>query len=166
MSDELDLAKVCRKHNIRIQIFNAWYDDNKEWPFIGSLLDVNYHREAIIKGLTYKQGIGFLGPALQKNTLWALSERKRVFQGRHPDMVRAKYWTKPTVADVMYSVLSDADPYIHGYSFLEWCDNHGMNNDSIKALEMYNQCVSTGRQLMKHMSMSVIEELAQAAQEY
>lgn len=49
----------------------------------------------------------------------------------------AEQHKKPTPFDVLYSIVMD-NP--HGMLFEEWCEEYGYNNDSIKALKIYEAC--------------------------
>jgi len=48
---------------------------------------------------------------------------------------------KPTYADVMYCLLSDAQSVCNGESFEDFCNDFGYDSDSRKAEAAYNGCV-------------------------
>jgi hypothetical protein len=52
---------------------------------------------------------------------------------------------RPTVADVMYSLMSDSNAEEHTFS--DWCDCYGYDNDSIAALNIYKACRKIARKL-------------------
>lgn len=57
---------------------------------------------------------------------------------------------KPKIADVLYSLFMDA--YAADYNFDEWCESGGYSNDSIKALNIYKQCLDTATRLRKYFT--------------
>lgn len=57
---------------------------------------------------------------------------------------------KPTIADVLYSLFSDARAA--DFNFADWCDEYGYSDDSLKALNMYKACLETGTALRKYFS--------------
>lgn len=88
----------------------------------------------------YKTGLGLRGrgkywPALGKVV------------GQHP--------VKPSIADVMHSLLLDAD--CTNQSFQDWCDEYGYNSDSIKDLNIYKACCDTAVALRKYLTREQIE---------
>lgn len=71
---------------------------------------------------------------------------------------------KPTIADVLYSLFTDASAA--DYNFSDWCDTFGYSDDSIKALNTYKACLETATALRKYFSpdqrkaiQSIIEEM-------
>lgn len=57
---------------------------------------------------------------------------------------------KPIIADVLYSLFSDASAADE--NFVDWCANYDYSDDSIKALNIYKQCLETATALRKHFS--------------
>lgn len=55
---------------------------------------------------------------------------------------------KPTVADVLYSLFMDASATDE--NFHDWCSNYGYSDDSIKAMNIYKQCLEIATALRKH----------------
>lgn len=70
----------------------------------------------------------------------------------------------PCAADVIYSLLSDAEAC--DTSFSDWCENFGYSNESIKALNTYLSCEKTGRSLRKVFSTKQVAELREALTDY
>jgi hypothetical protein len=71
---------------------------------------------------------------------------------------------KPTIADVLYSLFTDASAA--DYNFSDWCDTFGYSDDSIKALNTYKACLEIATALRKYFSpdqrkaiQSIIEEM-------
>lgn len=57
---------------------------------------------------------------------------------------------KPAVADVLHSLFMDASAADQNFS--DWCADYGYSDDSIKALNIYKQCLETATALRKHLS--------------
>jgi hypothetical protein len=74
------------------------------------------------------------------------------------------YTVAPTQASVLYCLLSDAD--CGNYTFDEFCDNLGYDNDSRKALETYLCCQETNTKLNKFFSRGTINHLQELLQDY
>lgn len=70
----------------------------------------------------------------------------------------------PCAADVIYSLLSDAEAC--DTSFSDWCENFGYSNDSIKAFNTYRACEETGHSLRKVFSTKQVAELREALTDY
>ena len=70
----------------------------------------------------------------------------------------------PKVADVLYSLLSDASA--EQRSFHEWCSDYGYSLDSISALNVYRACLDTAHALHKCFSDELLEELRDLLAEY
>jgi len=64
---------------------------------------------------------------------------------------------KPTVADVMYSLISDASAAY--YNFADWCDEYGYSDDSISAMNIYKACLETATALRKHIGRETLEQV-------
>jgi hypothetical protein len=75
-----------------------------------------------------------------------------------------RYVAAPTSASVLYSLLSDASCVEYG--FLDFCDNLGYSNDSIKALDMFKACEVTARDLKKAFTSEQLETLNELLQGY
>lgn len=68
------------------------------------------------------------------------------------------------VKSVMYSLLLDGD--CASYNFNDFCDNYGYDNDSIKALKIYNECINTSKKLHNMFSENELKELQELLQDY
>lgn len=96
----------------------------------------------------YYTGLGLRGPRTERvwdngpepsrgTLLW-----ERLEASRKP--------VKPKIADVLFSLFMDADAA--DYNFDEWCESGGYSNDSIKALNLYKQCLDTATRLRKYFT--------------
>ena len=70
----------------------------------------------------------------------------------------------PKVADVLYSLLSDASA--EQRNFHEWCSDYGYSLDSISALNVYRACLDTAAALRKCFSNELLAELRDLLAEY
>lgn len=67
-----------------------------------------------------------------------------------PDAWGQRKPKKPSVADVLYALFMDASA--SDYNFSDWCDEYGYSDDSIKALNVYKDCLDTATALRKYFS--------------
>jgi len=70
----------------------------------------------------------------------------------------------PKVADILYSLLSDASA--EQRNFHEWCSDYGHSLDSISALNAYRACLDTAAALRKCFSNELLAELQDLLAEY
>ena len=70
----------------------------------------------------------------------------------------------PKVADVMYSLLTDASA--EQRNFYEWCSDYGYSLDSISALNAYRANLDTAHALHKCFSDELLAELRDLLAEY
>jgi len=70
----------------------------------------------------------------------------------------------PKVADILYSLLSDASA--EQRNFHEWCSDYGHSLDSINALNAYRACLDTAAELRKCFSYELLAELNNLLAEY
>ena len=70
----------------------------------------------------------------------------------------------PKVADILYSLLSDASA--EQRNFHEWCSDYGHSLDSISALNAYRACLDTAAALRKCFSYELLAELQDLLAEY
>ena len=70
----------------------------------------------------------------------------------------------PLVADILYSLLSDASA--EQRNFHEWCSDYGHSLDSISALNAYRACLDTAAELRKCFSYELLAELNTLLAEY
>ena len=70
----------------------------------------------------------------------------------------------PKVADVLYSLLTDASA--EQRNFYEWCSDYGYSLDSISALNVYRANLDTAHALRKCFSDELLAELRDLLAEY
>lgn len=66
----------------------------------------------------------------------------------------------PTVADVMYCVLSDASARHHG-NFEDWVSEYGYDEDSRRAEQIYHRCLKTAYDLVDYFGEDIVRQLEQ-----
>lgn len=71
--------------------------------------------------------------------------------------------TRPTVADVLYSLFSDATAADENFS--DWCANYGYSDDSIKALNIYKACTETAQNLRRQFDPATRAQIQTIIQE-
>ena len=74
------------------------------------------------------------------------------------------FYAPPKVADVLYSLLSDASA--EQRNFHEWCSDYGYSTDSISALNVYRSCLDTAATLRKCFSNELLATLRDLLAEY
>ena len=70
---------------------------------------------------------------------------------------------KPSIADVMHCLISDAD--CANENFHDWCDNFGYSNDSIKALNTYKACLEIATALRKYIPRETLDAVREAVKD-
>lgn len=71
--------------------------------------------------------------------------------------------TKPTVADVLHSLILDASAA--DMNFTEWCNDYGYSDDSISALNTYQACVKAGTILRKYFDRATLERIRELTED-
>ena len=71
---------------------------------------------------------------------------------------------RPKVANVLHSLILDASAADE--NFHDWCDNYGYSNDSIKAMNIYKECLETAQVLRKHFSLDTLRQVRELLQDY
>ena len=84
---------------------------------------------------------------------------------RHkPDSWGKRKPKKPKVADVLHSLILDASAADE--NFLDWCENYGFSDDSIKAMNTYKACLETAVVLRKHFPPDTLRTVRELLQDY
>ena len=74
------------------------------------------------------------------------------------------FYAPPKVADILYSLLSDASA--EQRNFYEWASDYGHSLDSINALNAYRDCLDTAATLRKCFSNELLATLRDLLAEY
>lgn len=80
-------------------------------------------------------------------------------------MGRGHGGAEPTIADVLSCLLSDASGYDNAQSFLDWCAEFGLDDDSRKALATFRACERISRRLRRLLG-DRFDELLEASADY
>lgn len=70
----------------------------------------------------------------------------------------------PDNAGIMYSLLMDSEA--SDYSFSEWCNNFGLDSDSISAFNTYQQCEKIAKELNSLFSREELQQMREALRDY
>lgn len=80
-------------------------------------------------------------------------------------LAATKQWiTPPSPAIVLHSLLMDAR--VGEESFDDFCDNLGYDNDSVSALNVYQECSKTTKRIKKLFTTEQIKQLEELLQDY
>jgi hypothetical protein len=94
-----------------------------------------------------------------------LSKNDRLYFSVNRDEIRKTVFAvAPTAASVLYCLLSDASASRESYK--DWCDEFGYESDSIKALNIYNQCIENAEKINKIFKPTLIEQLSSLLEDY
>lgn len=69
----------------------------------------------------------------------------------------------PRLEDVLESLILDLE--CGEYSFNEFCDNLGYDNDSLKALDIYRACMGNGEKFLKAVGRVKVNEIRESLNE-
>jgi len=89
-------------------------------------------------------------------------KHKNLTESGFEKLLEASKPTKPTLKDVLYSLQSDAQAANQNFS--DWCSDMGLNDDSMKDMETYKQCVATAG-LLRGLGFN-LDDLAEFYQDY
>lgn len=70
----------------------------------------------------------------------------------------------PNAADVLYSLTLDASA--EHESFPDWCSNYGYDEDSRKALAIYDKCVKTAKELRRVFTREQLATIRTTLEDY
>ena len=74
-----------------------------------------------------------------------------------------KITVMPSIADVMHSLIFDASAADD--NFHDWCANYGYSEDSIKAMNMYKECLETATALRRYIDHTTLQKVREAVQD-
>lgn len=177
MKEKTLLENACEANGFTIEVSNGEYVPSGAdgWPHVKSFCRVLHNGTLVWEGEyrqgisclplvweeEYRQGISSLPRDMHRHTVHNEERRKECVAGKSLGK-----WDKPTVADVLYSVLLAGEAFFDALSFQEWAENHGYSVDSIEARKTYRACMETGRTLTRNIERSLLESLRKAAAEY
>lgn len=98
--------------------------------------------------------------AMQRRSLKGCSHNSIAWQ----EMLKGMKPVAPSAAIVLHSLVSDGRAI--DQSFIDWCDEYGMDPDSRKALSTYEACCESGRKLRTMFTRAQMETLTNLLQDY
>jgi len=96
--------------------------------------------------------------------------RTRIYRasGRHYDRAKKVFYDekvkKPKIANVLHCLINDASAADE--NFHDWCSNFGYSNDSLKALDIYKDCLNTAGALRRHFTRETLAQIRELLQDY
>lgn len=119
-----------------------------------------------IEGQTfdYFTGMGHRKPAR------GAPERQKYFGGIGKSLSQERWdseYMKPVKPDnvgILHSLVLDSD--VLDYSFDNWCDMYGFDNDSRKSHKIYEQCIENAHRLKKCFDAASLQNLRNILQDY
>jgi hypothetical protein len=137
-----------------------------QWHHIAFNVTIRRGEKAVWEG-PYRMGLGnfpeFKDLIGRNLTVHAEDEIWASVKQRNP---RRIFRTRPSLPDVLFSLLSDGSAFFDAESFEEWADNYGFDTDSRKAERMFQECMETGRKLSRAFNAAEITELRDAFADY
>lgn len=109
----------------------------------------------------YYTGLGLRGPRTHDVTDGGPPPTKGTLMWERLEASRRP--VKPKVIDVLHSLFLDATAA--DYNFDDWCASYGYDNDSIKALNIYKQCLDTATRLRKYFTKEQRDAIEEAIAE-
>lgn len=105
-----------------------------------------------------KLASGVKPEGLEQWRQWRSNIPPRIIRGyKEAIRVGILFPVHPTVADVLYCVLNDSNACYQ--SFVEWCENFGLNPDSIRDQEIYFACQKNGDKIRRLLGTALCAEL-------
>lgn len=166
-----ELQEACEKAGITItsqHLYLEWRtEDEKSYPYDKWITTLHYKDKS--ESFDYSTGIGHrvCAPGVKQEGVrkWynsimgdtAYGDKQAVEKGFLILKREKGKVVGPSVADVVYSLVSDSDAV--GTTFDEWCSNLGYDNDSLKALNIYLACQRNSSKLIRLLGSKLVEEL-------
>jgi hypothetical protein len=132
-------------------------DKKDDWEF--DAWRVTFSNKSGNWSTTYKTGIGLRKYPKGFKPDKTLNPRCVAYA----DQEARKVAVKPSIADVMYSLIIDASAA--DQNFHDWCSNYGYSNDSIKALHTYTACIEISAVLRRYFDHTTLEQMREAVQD-
>ena len=127
--------------NLSVNIQFVGEGNNDGWMFDGWIISFQRDRKEKIS-FDYRTGIGL----------------------RVKNKFGQKCATMPHIAMIMQSLLLDSQA--DEMSFNNWCSDYGYDNDSIRALKVYQTCCETAKKLYSVFNGQQIAEMRKVLQDY
>lgn len=136
------------------------------WHYIAFTVTIRRGEKAVWEG-PYRMGLGnfpeFRDLIGRNLTVHGEKEILASVEKRNPRRILR---TRPSLPDVLYSLLSEGSAFFDAASFEEWAEDYGFDTDSRKAERMFRECQETGRKLSRAINAAEITELRDAFADY
>ena len=164
MIEQVDFADTMKTWGVTInsQFVPASLFKDDEWRSNCINHNVTIRRGASGINTNYSQGIGHLPKikAYEGISLDAHNARQRAIETGG----LGKKLPTPTLIEVMYSLLMDSNSELT--SFADWCSDYGYEDDSIKALKIFEACRTVKLEMLSMFTSKEIEEMNDLLQDY
>lgn len=166
---ELSIVEWCNKQGVSMAIDCMGAQIRDKWECDAWNITLYRTGKKDVFNSLYYTGIGHR--VLSAMGKLEKSRIQRTYKGsvnlRHMLAQNKKENAKPQVphiAGILCSFMLDASA--NDYSFNDWCNEYGYESDSIKALNMYQECCNTAKELHKLFNRSELSELSELLQDY
>ncbi len=88
----------------------------------------------------------------------------KIEKGPFSRFTKQNFAVKPTQASVLYCLISDMSA--EGETFSSWCGDLGMDDDSIKAKNIYEECQRNADKIRAVFNPQLLEKLAELLEDY
>lgn len=157
-----ELSEKLAELDVKIESVHVRLDETTQpkWPHDLWLCTVSYQGRS--EQFDYHTGVGNrtrkpLSSIRREGNRWWDTYRHCYYTNIEVCRVGLLRPTAPTVADVCYCLLSDAEACVS--TFEEWCGTFGYDTDSRKALDTYMACQSNGAKLQRVLGAALVEQL-------
>ncbi|RLI64159.1 MAG: hypothetical protein DRO67_04560 [Candidatus Asgardarchaeum californiense] len=169
MTDIKAIEKLLNDTNVKLECtFKGKTDDRPD--------QLNWNISVIIAdrvySTVYSQGVGHI-PGYKFRLRRTLADRDlevyAVDTGKYYDLKYPhikKNLPKPTLVDVMHSLILDSSVVINYCDFEEFASDMGYDTDSRRAEQTYNACLKIGIFLQATLGKDTIEQLQGLYQDY
>lgn len=138
-------------------------EDGKTWEHFRWEISINGER------FSYRTGTGhftrYFGTGRPGETVWDSQNKRNKKPEDRPVLANSELggWLHvPTALDVLECLLSDMDAGAE--SFDNFCANFGYSNDSLKALDIYRECMAIAPRIRKALGAE-LENVRKAIEE-
>lgn len=157
---------------------------DNDWPCIAFNVALDYKGRKVLS-TSFKMGVGHvditkakIGRAINN---WSedmdamLSSWKRnpyaqfkdkALQARVAAKLALAQGVKPSLEDVLHSLLSDGEAFFNAQSFEDWASEYGYETDSRKAEAIYRECDNIGRKIAAAVEPDAIKAAREILQDY
>jgi hypothetical protein len=154
--EEITLESLGLKFAI-VNISHAVEGEERQWPHVA--FDCVFSRDvggSICRN--YKMGIGHF-PTKGINDPWGVQRKGPRAKAEFACMIARQKKITPNPIEVLWSLCRDGLSAFQS-TFPDWCGEFGYDSDSIKALEIYNECLRIHTDLSRILSREQIEQIA------